>query len=897
MSSVLPFIVAGLVSGSIYSLAGVGLVLTYKTSGVFNFAHGSLASVAAFIFYVLYEEHGVAWPLAALIAIGGAGLVLGLVLERVARSVEGAPLAIKVASTVGLLLVIQAAILLLFSTTQAREVSHFLPQATIQVDGVPVTVEDGVIVAVALLATVALALYFRFGRSGLAMQAVVDDPVLLDIAGTSPTRTRRAAWIIGAVFAAASGVLLAPLYPLDATTLTLLVVQAFGAAAFGAFSRLPATYLGGLAIGVGTALCSKYFTTGALAGLSASLPFLVLFAALLVFPRRWVTAAAGQHAFRSHAPRRAPRRAQILGGASVLVLLVLVPGFAGVHLDDWTQFLGDTIVLLSLGLLVRNSGQVSLCQVSFMAIGVTAFSQLTESGHIPWLIALVLSGLIAMPVGAVLATPAIRLSGIYLALATFSFGVLLQYMFYSENFMFGATGAGVVVPRPSLPGLSFGGDSAYYYLVLAITLALIGAVILVQRTRLGRLLTGLRDSPVTLGVSGASVYVTQVVVFCLAAFLAAVAGALSGAGEQVVTGDSYLPFTSLLLFAVAIVSVGGEPWYALIGAAGLTLIPSYFTSPTVSSYLELFFGLAALLYGAGARRRRAAQAAAGGARPAGSAQADGAGLADAPRQTSGSRTQGEAGPTGAPGLVVADVRVRFGGLTAVDGVSIEARPGLITGLIGPNGAGKTTLFNACSGLCAPSGGKIAYAGAGLDRKGVAARARLGLGRTFQQMRLFESLEVYGNVALGVEAGLAGGNPLRHIVPRRHDPGHIAAATTAALEVCGLGPLATVPVQDLSTGQRRLVELARCVAGSFGMLLLDEPSSGLDRAETAAFGAALRQVVAERGVGVLLIEHDMDLVYDVCDYVYVLDFGRRIYAGIPAEIQESATVRAAYLGGS
>jgi ABC-type branched-subunit amino acid transport system ATPase component len=248
-----------------------------------------------------------------------------------------------------------------------------------------------------------------------------------------------------------------------------------------------------------------------------------------------------------------------------------------------------------------------------------------------------------------------------------------------------------------------------------------------------------------------------------------------------------------------------------------------------------------------------------------------------------------------PGIDVADLTVRFEGNVAVESVSLSAPMGRLTGLIGPNGAGKTTTFNACSGLLRPAQGRISLFGSDVTRRGPAARARRGLGRTFQRMELFTSMTVAENVALGREARLAGSNPLWQQMATRSQRSAVRAATDEALRVCGIGDLAGRTVENLSTGQRRLVELARVYAGDFRMLLLDEPSSGLDHAESEHLGGILRTLVDDRGIGILLVEHDMALVMNVCDDLYVLDFGRLVFHGTPAETQASPIVRAAYLG--
>jgi ABC-type branched-subunit amino acid transport system ATPase component len=250
---------------------------------------------------------------------------------------------------------------------------------------------------------------------------------------------------------------------------------------------------------------------------------------------------------------------------------------------------------------------------------------------------------------------------------------------------------------------------------------------------------------------------------------------------------------------------------------------------------------------------------------------------------------------GTSGLRVDNLTVRFGGLVAVDNMSLRAPVGHLTGLIGPNGAGKTTTFNAITGLNHPSSGKVRLFDHDVTRQSPQARAQHGLGRTFQRMELFDSLTVRENVALGKEAGLAGSNPLRHLRGSRSDARRVAEAVTHALDMVGIAELRDRRPADLSTGQRRLVELARVIAGDFKILLLDEPSSGLDKRETERFGEILRVLVEEQGVGILCVEHDMALVMSVCDYVYVLDFGKPIFEGTTAEIAASPIVRAAYLG--
>jgi ABC-type branched-subunit amino acid transport system ATPase component len=412
--------------------------------------------------------------------------------------------------------------------------------------------------------------------------------------------------------------------------------------------------------------------------------------------------------------------------------------------------------------------------------------------------------------------------------------------------------------------------------------------------------------------------VTRVLVFCLAAFLAGISGALFGGVVHTVTSSDFTAFSSLTLLALLVMMPGREPWYAFAAGFALVIIPSWIsTGGTVGDWLNVLFGAAAVQVAIGLVPRNerlhrfldriggrrpvpatasppletpAAPATPAPPRKAAAAAANGSGPAVLRRSRPGRHR-----PSATAGLDLANVTVRYGGHVALNDVSLTAPVGRITGLIGPNGAGKTTLFNVASGLVRPAVGTARLHDADMSTLDPAARARRGLGRTFQKMELFDSLTTIQNVSLGREAGQAGRRPWRHLAETRRDRLSRQAATEQAMALAGIADLADRPVAALSTGQRRLAELARCLAGEFDVLLLDEPSSGLDRAETQRFGAVLTKVVAERGVGILLVEHDMALVMNVCDYVHVLDFGTKIFEGTTADVSSSDTVRAAYLG--
>ena len=885
MQQFLPFIVAGIAAGSIYGLAATGLVLTYKTSGIFNFGQGALATAAAYIFYAMHYANNINWVISLVVSVLIAGPLMGLGMERISRRLSQRSVAWKIVATTGLILIVQGLGTIKYGS-DTIDVPQFLPKGadSFEVGGVNISYAQLIVTVVGVVAVAGLYALFRWTRTGTAMRAVVDDPDLLAMQATSPVRVRRTAWIIGTTFAALSGVLVLPFIGLNAIALTYIVVQAFGAAALGAFSSIPLTFIGAIVIEIVANISQKYVVNVSwLGGLPESLPFIVLFVALFLLSRRRLTSGSGVES-RPPLQWQGPVRVRVVTGVVLVGLLAVVPWVVGAEkIGFWTVGLTQMIMLLSLGLLVKTSGQVSLCQATFGAIGAVAFSQLTVGAGIPWFAALLFAGLIVVPVGAFLAIPAIRLPGLFLALATFGFGIFVQQMLYSTSWMFTTLQSGRAVPRPSIGST----DKSYYYVVLVILVVTALIMVAIHEARLGRLLRGLSDSPLAVATMGLSTNTTRVIVFCISAFFAAISGVLYAASIHfAVSSDIHFdPFYSLTLLAVLALAPFAEPWYAIFGLIA-AVIPGYLTSTNVTWWLNVIFGVSAVgvaLRGSHAgmpARLREFLGRFGHPREAAAAAAG-----DVPRQ----RT-----PEG-DGLQVRDLRVAFGGLVAVNRLSFSVPLGRITGLIGPNGAGKTTTFDACSGLNRRIGGQVSLRGKDVTKVGASARGRLGLGRTFQRMALCDRLTVAENVALGRESALGGASVLGQLLATRSQRTGTLAAARSAMDLCGITELAGTQAGALSTGQRRLVELARCLAGQFDVLILDEPSSGLDHAETEALARILRRTAAERGCGILLVEHDMSLVMNVCEYIYVLDFGELLFEGDPPGVAASPEVQAAYLG--
>lgn len=592
MKDFLPFIIVGLTSGSVYALAGTGLVLTYKTSAVFNFAHGTVAAAIAYSFYDLRVRQGVPWPIAFLISMLVVAPMVALILERIGRRLTEAPAALKVVATIGLVVGVQQLTIIRYGAQTLRSPA-FLPTRTISIAGLNVGIDQLIIMGIGLVCTAGLARLFKATPLGRAMRGVVDNAELLALTGESPTKVRRWAWVIGTALAGLSGILLAPTVGLDTFVLTLLVIQAFGAAALGMFTSIPMTYVGGLLLGVVAALSTRYLSSfPALSGLPQSLPFVALFLVLVVAPRRWLMEVTNERRLPVDEDRHASSRTRVIAAVVIGVVVLWAPSIVGTRLPVYSAGLAMVIILLSLALLIRTSGQISLAQLTFAGIGSATSAHLTVDAGLPWIASVLLGGLVAVPVGAVLAIPAIRRAGLYLALATFGFAVLVERMLFGSSLLFGGRGGSELpAPRPSFAE----GDSAYFYLLVVFVAAAILLISALHRSRLGRLLRAMADSPLALAAYGTNVTQLKVIVFCISAFLAGVGGALLGPVTRTTSARSFEVFAGLMLVVVLAIVPGREIGAAIIAAAALAVIPTYFGSESVTRWFPVLFGISAVL--------------------------------------------------------------------------------------------------------------------------------------------------------------------------------------------------------------------------------------------------------------------------------------------------------------
>lgn len=592
MSTFLPYVVIGLTSGAIYGLAGVGLVLTYRTSGIFNFAHGALATAGAYLFFELWVKHGMPWPLALLVCVAGLGVLFGTLLELLARRLTNVPPAIAVVATIGPLLVVVA------TTTQrygaaSFQLPSFLPTGSFRVLSVYVGYNQLIVFLVGVVVSAALAVLLTRTRLGIAMRGVVDDSELMELTGFGSTTVRRAAWIIGGTVAVLSGVLLAPSIGVNPIGLTFLVVQAFGAAAIGRFRSLPYTFAGGLIIGIFASIGTKYagdFPT--FDKFPNAVPFLALFGVLVIVGKRGLPTEAFVRRPRLDSFTALPTALRLGAVVPAMAVVLLLPTLVGPRLPVFINAAGFFIMFLSLGLLVKIAGQVSLCQASLVAVGAVAFSRLTVNAHLPWLLALIGAGLITLPVGALVAIPAIRLSGIYLALATFAFQLLMENLLYRTPIMFGNNETRLA-PRPHLPGIGVASQRQYFFIAVALMVVVALVVGVLLRSRLGRLLGALADSPLALSTFGTSTTTTLVLLFAVSAFFAGIAGAVIAVGTGTAGAGGLSSLQSLLWIAVISITGARLVSSSLLAALLLTVLPSYLPGSS-ANYQTIGFGVLAV---------------------------------------------------------------------------------------------------------------------------------------------------------------------------------------------------------------------------------------------------------------------------------------------------------------
>jgi branched-chain amino acid transport system permease protein len=562
------------------------------------------------------------------------------------------------------------------------------------------------------------------------------------------------------------------------------------------------------------------------------------------------------------------------------------------------------IAALSLNLLLGYAGQLSLGHAALLGAGAFAGSVVVDQWGAPmfvgWVFAAIVGGLIALVIG----LPALRLRGLYLALVTMVFGITMQYSVLRwEVFTHGSAGA--LLPLRVWGHSLLHSPAVYLAMVLLVLLGVWLVDQNVMRTKLGRAFQMIREDEVAAQSFGIDVTRYKLLAFVLSGAIAGLAGALYGGAIGLVNSDVFPLQLSLRLVLIVMIGGLGRRWGIALVAVLLGLTPKL---PSFLQGYDLVVAAAIVIYnvvrlpgGLAGLVAELRLSAVEKARARASTETDEEPVIPSflrPGARHLALDEASVGD-GDPLLRVEGVTVRFGGLLAVDGVSLTAQRGTVVGIIGPNGAGKSTLFNAISGLVPGATGRVFLDGAPLHALAPHARARAGLGRTFQLVGLAKDMTVRDNVLLA-----------QHLAASYDDAGALLYSASVARVERELGELADevivglgferfrdTPVRQLSGGQQRLVELAAVLATSPTLLMLDEPTAGLSPAAAENLADRLHALRDEHGQSILLIEHNVPLVLDLCDHVYVLNAGQELADGPPAELARRPEVLSAYLGES
>lgn len=594
MDQFISLTVAGIASyGCVYALTAMGLVVTYTTSGIFNFAQGAIGMLGAFFYFELSQVwHWPAWLALAVSVLVFAPLI-GALLERVVvRRLENAALEAKLTVTIALLLLGIALASAFWDPRVVRSIPSFFNGHQIAIGGVNLTYQQMIIVIAALATAAILRMFFVRTRTGIATRAVVDDRELTALTGAAPTRYAQLGWAMGSALAALASILIAPeLGSLSITALSLLVVNGYAAAMVGRLKSLPLTFGGAIALGLIYSYGVGYLPVGVLwSDLEQIIPMLFLLVVILVLPQ---SRASLHRRVMVRAPRVVGLKESLLAGAGLVVAAVAVSRLlTGDNLGYANKGLALGIIMLSLVLLTGYGGQVSLCQLSFAGLGAYAMSKVGGSGGS--LLGILAAVGLAGAVGALVALPALRLRGLYLALATLAFAEGMDAAFFNNINIFGAA-LDISVSRPHIPGLSM--SSGRTYLVgLSVVFALVAVGILaLRRSRFGRRLLAINDSPGACLTLGVDMTRAKLGVFAVSAAIAGLGGALYG-GAQTQVGPNDFQFIlslTLLLIAVAwgVRTTAGMLFGGILFALG-PLLEQHVTHPRDA--FELLVGLAAI---------------------------------------------------------------------------------------------------------------------------------------------------------------------------------------------------------------------------------------------------------------------------------------------------------------
>jgi ABC-type branched-subunit amino acid transport system ATPase component/branched-subunit amino acid ABC-type transport system permease component len=890
---------SGAVSGAIYSLIASGLVLTYATTGIFNLGFGGVAFTAAFVYYELHA--GLHWPVvpAALVTLVAIGPLLGWLLNRIifgrlTRATDAA----KIMSAVGVLIALPAlARWLVEILVQDAHVNIPLGDQIFATPGIgpsPVKVwhpfggltinsDQLIVFIVAALLAVGLWALLRHTPLGLRMRAATDRPELASLTGINRGSATASAWMIGTTLACVAGIVGAPiLNSLNPNAYTTAVFVATAAAVLGGFRSVPLAFGGGLVLGIAQNLVAGYATFAAnINGFNTSVPFIALLAALVVLgQRRNRVRLAGSVAEDAAAAVAEPGRSatrRVLGWLVPAGLLFCYIFFvaSAYWLTVVTTGLALSVVFLSFVVVTGVGGMVNLAQAAFVtAAGLTA-GLLINQYHQSWLVAFIAGTAVAAALGAFVAVPALRVSGLALSLATLALGFLGDAVLFQWNYLRGGD-SGWIIPRPSFGSVHLSSDRTYALVLLAVVLVVSLLISNLSRSSSGRQMVALRASEPAAASSGISPTMVKLRLFTVSAAIAGAGGVLLVTADQHATNITYVTQVGLVWLATAVLWGLRRPVGAVTGGLVGAMFPALLSSGihlppwlgslswdgTKSTWLPMaLFGLGAIAMAQNPR-----------------------GILDGSHlRRTGRRRRMPKPPT----VVVRDepaahdpaIVLRLSGVSAgygehdvLAGVELALTRATITALVGANGAGKSTLCKTVAGLLSPSAGAIYLDGADVTDMPPHRRSkRLRLAP--ESRGVFPSLSVEDNLAVRLRSAAE-----RERVYERFPV---------------LGERRKLAAGSLSGGEQQMLTLAPILHDPPAVLIADEPSLGLAPRISRELLELFEQLRAQ-GTTVLLAEERAKGVIDIADQVVLLELGRVIWAGPRTDLQPEL-LTAIYLG--
>ncbi len=878
----LDLLLVGLVTGATYGLLGLGLTLVHRLSGTLNLAHGELGAFGAATCAVLAVRFGWPLPLALAAGVAGAALLAGAAELIVVKRLGDRPQVVAMVATIG---VGQLCALLRVSLPDIALFEPFPTLGTQPVAIGPFDLSPAELGALVLVPTIGIGVWWVLARTtaGAVVRATAANPEAARLSGIDAGLVSSLVWISAGSLAAVATIAAVPLRGGTAAAVATLgpglLLRGFAAAAVGRLRSVPLVLAGGLAIGVAEALVLRWSSDPGAANLVV---FAVVMIGLATLPRSPAAVPAAvpterpwsdwPDSLRVRVARHAPAVVMV---AAIVALPFLVTGAGATF--QLGRLAIVAMVVVSATALGGWSGQVSLAQFTLAGLGAIVSARVIAAGA-PWELALVAGAAAAALAAAVLAIPAARLRGAPLAMATLGLAVMAPAWLFRQAW----TGDAQVfeVPRVAFAGgaLDLTSQRTYYLFVLAVGGAAVGVLGWLSVRRPGRAWRAVMDNEAAAAAMGVSPWRTRVASFVAAGALAGLAGGLWAGLFVTFRRGAFAPDESIEVVVMAVIGGLGSIAGAVAGVAYVGALPAFFSDLESLQLLVSGVGLLALLVyfpdGIAGVVGRLQRLAAGPPARSGTA---------VPTQTAPTAPTGPADATVTPitssarALEVDDIVVSFGGVRAVDGVGLRIEPGTIVGLIGPNGAGKSTLLGAISGHV-PSRGRVTIGDLAVGGWSPDRRARAGLGRTFQDARLYPSLTVR-DVALVAAA-------------RAADP---SATAAAALAATGLADFADERCGVLSTGTRRILELACLEAGEGDVLLLDEPTAGLAQREVEAFPGVLRALRDRLDATIVIVEHDVAMLGRVCDRLVCLESGRLLADGTPDEVRNDPAVIESYLG--